>query len=66
MSWTGDPLRDFDIHEARQEAALNKRPRCAYCDEPIQDEHCYVINDEPVCEECLNEHYRYLTEELVD
>lgn len=58
MYRTDDPLADFLRHDAEEQAWLDSLPICAYCNEPIQDEYYYEINDEPVCEECLNREHR--------
>lgn len=57
MSYTrrADPLDDFAAYDAHVSAELAKLPRCSHCDNPIQDDFCYEINDELVCEKCLNE-----------
>ena len=57
MFMSDDPLRDYDRWEAEQEKRLAKRPHCADCDQPIQDEEAYYINGEWICEECM-EAYR--------
>lgn len=56
--------RDIDNYERAQARALAKLPRCSECDEPIQDDFCYEINGELICEECLNE-YRKSTDEFI-
>lgn len=66
MGWTGDPLADFARHDREETAWLNKLPKCGYCNEPIQDGYCYVINDETICGDCLNEHHRRHTEDFID
>jgi formylmethanofuran dehydrogenase subunit E len=58
MYRTDDPYDDFLRHDAEQQAWLDSLPRCAICGEPIQDEYCYEINGENICEECLYENYR--------
>lgn len=55
---TDDPHADFYRHDAAQEKWLARLPKCVECGEPIQDEYFYLINDEPVCEECLIREYR--------
>ena len=55
---TDDPLADFARHEAEQEAWLAKRPVCADCDEPIQDDHYFDINGEAICPDCMEGNYR--------
>jgi len=31
-------------------------PICSDCEKPIQDEFCFVINGEPICEECMEQY----------
>lgn len=51
--------------KAREEEEwLAKRPKCSDCGEPIQDEYCYLINDELICPECLKYNYRKNTEDF--
>ena len=52
-------------HDAEQESELQKRPQCCECGEHIQAETCFQINDEIICEECM-EHYRKDTEDLME
>jgi formylmethanofuran dehydrogenase subunit E len=52
-------------HEAKQEKLLELLPFCDYCGEVIQDDFCWKINDEIICEKCLNEHFRKRTEDFV-
>lgn len=63
---TDDPVADFTRYDAEQEAELEKMPKCSECSEYIQDEHYYEINDEVVCEECLNQNYRESVEDYVE
>lgn len=56
--------RDIDDYERAQARALEKLPRCSECDEPIQDDFCYEINGELICEECLQQ-YRRRTEDVM-
>lgn len=53
-----DPIKDFERYDAEQARLLQKLPRCADCDEPIQDDHYYLINDEPICPDCIDSNYR--------
>jgi hypothetical protein len=61
-----DPVKDQMRHDAEQEAELKKMPKCSECSEYIQDEHYYEINDEVVCEECLNQNYRKNVEDYIE
>lgn len=66
MFVTDDPHKDFDRWDAEQTAALKKMPVCSYCDEPIQDDYLYEINDEVICEECLKDNFRKPVEDYVE
>ena len=62
---TDDPVADFERYDAEQQKELEKCPKCSECSEYIQDEHYYEINDEVVCEECLNQNYRKNVEDYI-
>jgi formylmethanofuran dehydrogenase subunit E len=64
--YTDDPAADYDRYDAEQQAKLDKLPKCDYCDNPIQDDYCYEINGDVLCEECLNNHFRKWVEDYVD
>lgn len=51
-------------HDAEQEAELQKLPKCDKCGQPMQDEYCYDIEGEHICENCLKKHYRVSVEDL--
>lgn len=63
---TDDPVRDFLAHDAEQQAKLDKLPRCSECDNPIQTEECYEINDELICPECLQDNHRKWVEDYIE
>ncbi len=63
---TDDPEKDFDRYDAEQTAKMDKLPRCSYCLEHIQDDYLYEINDEVVCESCLNDNFRKSVEYYVE
>ncbi len=65
-SYTDDPIRDAEARDAEQQSALDKLPVCSYCGEPIQDDFCYVINDEIICEECLEENFRKRVDDYIE
>ena len=65
MSYTDDPIADFDARDRKEAEWLASLPRCANCDEPIQDDHFYMINDEPICPDCLESDYRKRTEDYI-
>ena len=51
-----DPYMDFLSHDAYQEERLNSLPQCDECGEPLQDDYCYKIDGEYICEECMSNH----------
>ena len=62
-------MRDnYDLwveHDQREQEWLDSLPICEECGEPIQEDHCYNIDGEILCEECLKERYRVRTSELM-
>lgn len=61
-------LDNYDMfcqHEAEMEIRISKMPKCAECGEAIQDDICYEINDEYICEGCLHENHRKWVEDVV-
>ena len=66
MYRTDDPAADYDRYCAEQEALWDELPKCAYCHEPIQDDYCYEINDELICEDCLNDNHRKRVDDYVE
>lgn len=63
MVFTDDPIADFYRYDAEQQAKLDKLPRCSECNEPIQDEFCFEVNDELICDECMHNNHRKFVEE---
>ena len=63
--WTDDPAADWDRHCAEQEAAVAKYPVCADCHEHITDEHLYEINDNLICQDCLDRYYKKWTDDYI-
>ena len=56
----------WEDHEREKEQELEKLPYCEICGEPIQDEHLYLINDEFVCQECLDRDFRKDVDDYVE
>lgn len=55
---TEDPVADFLRHDEEQNRWLEQQPVCADCGEHIQADHCFLINDETICPDCLESNYR--------
>ena len=56
----------FCEHEAEQQAALKRLPVCSECGERIQDEYCYEVNDEYICEQCMEDNHQKRVEDLIE
>lgn len=56
MFYTDDPVSDYDRYCNEQQRKLDRLPECSECGEKIQDEYCFEVNDEYICEQCMQEH----------
>ena len=65
MYYTDNPLSDFARHDAEQQAQLDKLPKCSECGYPIQEEYCWEMNGEYICERCLKDNHRVSTEDVI-
>ena len=52
-------------YDDEKEQRLAERPVCVECDEHIQDDFCYEINDELICPTCMEELHRKAVEDYV-
>lgn len=59
---TDDPVRDAAMRDYEFERWLEKRPVCACCGEHIQDETAVFIDNEWICNDCIDEKRRYIDE----
>lgn len=66
FSRTDDPIADFNRYEEERQAKLEKLPKCDECGEYIQDDCLYEFNDTLICEECLKDNHRKLTEDYIE
>ena len=66
MYFTDDPVADYNRYSEEQDKQLQKLPRCSECDNPIQTEECYEINDELICPECLQDNHRKWVEDYIE
>lgn len=60
-----DNYERWAMQDAELEAELEARPKCSECEEHIQDDYCYEINGEVICEHCLNAYYRKSVEDII-
>lgn len=56
----------WEQREAQQHRELMKRPICCDCNEPIQDEHFYMINGDEICIDCMDTYYKKRTEDYME
>lgn len=45
-------------HQGSQDAWLARRPVCSECGEHIQEDYYYLINDEIICPDCMEDNYK--------
>lgn len=64
MQYTDDPAADYDAYSRELDAARELLPECCECGQRIEDDFCYEINDEIICETCM-EQYKKFTMDLV-
>lgn len=65
MFFTDDPVSDYNRYQEERDKQLQKLPKCSMCDEPIQAEHLYEINDELICEKCIKDNFRKNVEDYL-
>ena len=53
-----DPLDDHRAWEAELARLEEQVPVCSYCGKPVAEDYYYEINDEVICAECLQQHFR--------
>ena len=49
-------LFDEPLDDDIEKDASGVLPTCSECEKPIEDEFCFVINGEPICEECMEQY----------
>ena len=69
MYYTGEPARDAENYYLEAQAQLEKRPVCEYCGKHIDDDVCYEIDGNIICDDCildyLHDNCRVKTEEVM-
>jgi formylmethanofuran dehydrogenase subunit E len=60
--WVDDAIDELNRKEWEQEKRERRLPHCDYCDCVIYEEY-YAINGEILCEECLNDNFKFEVEE---
>lgn len=65
MYRTDDPIADFARWDAEQESFREQLPLCVECGNHIEDDFCYEINSEYICQDCLDRNYKKVTTDLI-
>ena len=63
--FTDDPVKDHDRYQEEKDNQLQKLPKCSICDNHIQNDYLYEINDELICEKCLKENFRKSVDDYI-
>lgn len=63
--YSADLNRDIDRYQSDQDNALKGLPVCCECDEPIQDDECYMFDDKLICPACLELNHRRYVDEFI-
>ena len=55
-----EAMSDFDVYMADQrdideQKWLESRPICSVCGEHIQEDECYKVDGELICEDCMSD-----------
>ena len=53
----------WEAHETQREMEISRRAVCSDCGEPIMSDLCYYINDEYICETCMEDYLVVTPEE---
>lgn len=63
MQYISDVYDQWKQHDQEQADALDALPVCCKCGEHIQDEFCYFIDGDCICESCID-NYKVHVEDL--
>ena len=61
-----DNLDLFNAHEAQQQRALKRYPKCDYCGKTITDDRLFDIEGDIFHEECTEKQFKKWTEDYVE
>ena len=66
MAWTDDPVRDSYGYERVCQRRLSRHPKCDCCGEYITEDRFYRIEEQNLCEECVDHLYAEDTEDFIE
>ena len=61
-------MDNYDLwyaHDSQLESQLRVLPECCECGEKIQDEYLFEVNDEYICERCMESNHRKYVDDLI-
>lgn len=64
--YTDNPVADAEAYAAYQDRQLQKLPVCRKCKERIQDDTCFMINDDAYHDGCARKLFEVWVEDLID
>lgn len=64
--YSGDPVRDAELHNAKQERELARFPVCEYRNQPISEDKACRIGDEWWHTDCIVEQFEVCIDEYFD
>ena len=53
----------WEIYDTQREMERTRRAVCSECGEHIMEDTCYYINNEYICEDCMDRYYLVTTPE---
>ena len=53
-----DPVADAEAYYNELARLEEKLPVCSCCNRPVMEDYFYEINDEVICAECLDRHFK--------
>lgn len=56
--YTDDPVADAEAYYNELARLEEKVPVCDCCSQPVAEDYYYEINDEVICAECMDNHFR--------
>lgn len=64
MSYTDDPVADYNRHCAEQQLRIRELPVCSECDHAIMDETFFLFDGEYICHQCAKDNHLKYTEDF--
>lgn len=66
MSYTDNPVADYDAYDDERSEELDRLPVCDNCENPIQEEKFFYYRGDKICRECMETHFEVWTEDYIE